>query len=165
MFLLAFNSFARIGEITVNHTHAEKQVLLASDITLLLSSDHSYRVTVTFRFFKHNLTASPHTISFGCGPTDVSAIEMLLQFMKMRGSHDGPFFCHSDKTPVSRSNFDHILRRSLQFCQLDTTRYKGHSFRIGAATYAAQSNLSDSKIRALGRWSSNAFKSYIRLSA
>lgn len=48
------------------------------------------------------------------------------------------------------------------FCGLDTSRYKGHSFRIGAACYAADKGFSDAQIRALGRWKSDAFKVYIR---
>ena len=164
MFLFAFNAFARIGEVTVNKTQSNDSVLLFADVQLLQLNGHPYKAAVTFCFFKHNLTASPHIISFEHGPTDVSAVYALLKFMQLRGNHDGPLFCHSDKTPVSRHKFDELLCRSLNFCRLDASRYKGHRFRIGAATFAAQCNLSDSRIRALGRWSSNAFKSYIRLS-
>ena len=78
--------------------------------------------------------------------------------MQLCGNHDGPLFCHSDRTPVSWLKFDQLLCRFLKFCRLDASRYKGQSFRIGAATYAAQCNLSDLHIRALGRWSFKALK-------
>ena len=39
------------------------------------------------------------------------------------------------------------------------------SFRIGAATYAAEQGISDTKIRHMGRWKSDAFKKYIRISS
>ena len=45
---------------------------------------------------------------------------------------------------------------------LDPTKYKEHSFRIEAATLAAESGFSDAQIRLLGRWRSNAFRKYIR---
>ena len=48
---------------------------------------------------------------------------------------------------------------------LDPNRYKGHSFRIGAATYAAEQGVSDDKIRHSGRWKSDAFKKYIRITS
>ena len=47
---------------------------------------------------------------------------------------------------------------------VDCSKYKRHSFRIGAATFAAGSNVSDARIRALDRWSSNAFRKYICIS-
>ncbi len=40
--------------------------------------------------------------------------------------------------------------------------FSSHLFRIGAATTAAHKGLSQQQIQALGRWSSEAFKSYIR---
>jgi len=40
-------------------------------------------------------------------------------------------------------------------------RYKSHSFRIGAASLAAEQGLSDAQIWLMGRWKSNAFKQYI----
>lgn len=40
--------------------------------------------------------------------------------------------------------------------------YTGHSFRIGAATTAAECGVLDSTIQMLGRWSSMAYKTYIR---
>ncbi len=40
--------------------------------------------------------------------------------------------------------------------------FSSHSFRIGAATSAAQKGLTKHQIQTLGRWSSEAFQSYIR---
>ena len=56
-----------------------------------------------------------------------------------------------------------MLGSVIRPCNLDPNRYKGHSFRIGAATYAAEQVVSDDKIRHLGRWKSDAFKKYIRI--
>jgi hypothetical protein len=48
-------------------------------------------------------------------------------------------------------------------CGLDTMKYEGHSFRIGAATFSAECGFSDTQIRAMGRWRSDAFLKYIRI--
>ncbi|KAK2160937.1 hypothetical protein NP493_1618g00010 [Ridgeia piscesae] len=47
--------------------------------------------------------------------------------------------------------------------RLDPDKYKGHSFRIGAATAAADSGLSETQIQTMGRWKSSAFKRYVRI--
>ena len=39
------------------------------------------------------------------------------------------------------------------------------SFRIGAATYAAKQGVPDDKITHWGRWKSDAFKKYIRITS
>ena len=62
-----------------------------------------------------------------------------------------------------RSFSTDILRLALTSCGLNSSRYKGHSFRIGAASFAADRGMSDAQIRALGRWKSSAFLKYIRL--
>ena len=63
-----------------------------------------------------------------------------------------------DGTPISRKYFTQQLNISLIGCGLDTKLYKGHSFRIGAATTAALEGVSEEKIKVMGRWSSNALK-------
>ena len=57
----------------------------------------------------------------------------------------------------SRSHFSNQLSSAIQFCGLSPSVYKGHSFRIGAASHAADKGLSDAQIRLLRRWKSNAF--------
>lgn len=68
-----------------------------------------------------------------------------------------------DGSPVSRQFFTAQLRLVLAFCGLDTIKYQSHSFRIGAATFAAASGSSDIQIQNMGRWKSSAFKKYIRI--
>ena len=53
----------------------------------------------------------------------------------------------------------------IKLCVLNPSVYKGHSFRIGAASHAAERGMSDAQIRILGRWKSNAFLKYIRVSS
>ena len=57
-----------------------------------------------------------------------------------------------------------MLGSVIRLCNLDPSRYKGHSFRI-AATYAIEQGVSDDKIKHLGRWKSDAFKKYIRITS
>ena len=43
-------------------------------------------------------------------------------------------------------------------------RWNGHSFRRGAATWAADVGISETEIQTLGRWRSDAYKAYIEYS-
>ena len=74
----------------------------------------------------------------------------------------GPLFCWLDGTPISRTFFVERLNAALKFCNLDTSLYKAHSFRIAAASWAYAKGFSDSQIRILGHWTSTAFLRYIR---
>jgi len=46
-----------------------------------------------------------------------------------------------------------------------TGSFSSHSFRIGAATVAAQRGIPDHQIQLMGRWTSNAYQLYIRTPA
>ena len=68
-------------------------------------------------------------------------------------------------TAVSHNFVVRNLSSVLNFLGLNSNLYKGHSFRIGAATHAASLGWSESQIRRLGRWNSNAMERYIRISS
>ena len=44
---------------------------------------------------------------------------------------------------------------------VDSDKYVGHSFQIGAASTAAAVGVEDSLIQTLGRWKSSAYLSYV----
>ena len=83
-------------------------------------------------------------------------------YMVQRGPADGPFFCFADGSTLTKARFTKEVRTVLQEAGLPHQYFAGHSFRIGAATAAANAGLEDSVIRTLGRWNSGAFLTYIR---
>ena len=93
--------------------------------------------------------------------TDLCPVRAMQQYLAVRGDAPGPVFSLPGGSPLLRSKFDKTLHLTVKTCGLQG-RYLGHSFRIGAATEAAAKGMSDSKIRQLGRWRSNAFLTYIR---
>ena len=89
-------------------------------------------------------------------------MQAILDYLVLRGNCPGPLLCHCSLAPITADQFNTELQRCLSFCAPDTRRYKGHSFCIGAASHAADKGFSDTQIRTLGRWKSDAFKIYIR---
>ena len=117
---------------------------------------------LTFGNFKHSYNERPFSVVVSRHPHSCP-VDLLSKYLTLRGSGPGPIFISLDGLPVSRSNFSQRLSMAIQLCGLAPSRYKGHSFRIGAASHAADRGLSDAQIRALGRWKSNAFLRYIRV--
>jgi hypothetical protein len=90
-------------------------------------------------------------------------VRAVQQFVSIRPSCNGPFFCHFSTQPVSRYQFNAVLKKALSALGLKGMSIRSHSFRIGAATEAALAGMSDNEIKSLGRWQSDAFKAYIRI--
>jgi len=84
-------------------------------------------------------------------------------YVAVRGNSPGPLFMFPGGAPVSKSFFSVQLKNALTWAGLPHESYKGHSFRIGAATTAAMRGMSDEDIQRMGRWKSQAFRKYIRI--
>ena len=85
-----------------------------------------------------------------------------LAYIACRGSGPEPIFRFVDGTQLTESRFVTAVREALTQAGLDSSLCLGHSFRIGAATSAAQAGIEDSTIKTLGCWSSTTFLVYIR---
>ena len=116
----------------------------------------------TFLDFKHNYNQRSFSVVINCR-NNFCPVQIILDYLSLSGSGPGPLFCLADGSPVSRAIFVDKLSMAIGYCGLDPSRYKGHSFRIGAASYAANARMSDSQIRALGHWKSDALHKYIRI--
>ena len=164
MCLLAFHAYLRVGEITSGNPKAATNIIQLSQ--LARSTDHSNPpcYSLTFYKYKHCTNQRPFTLTIS-RKNQYCPVEYLQRFLAARGNRPGPLFVTPAHQSVTREQFCTHLRSLLRACGLDPARYKGHSFRIGAASHAASVGLSDSQIRILGRWKSNAFLKYIRVTA
>lgn len=164
MFLLAFHAFLRVGELTVtSSTDPGTNLLRAANVVVLQGMGV---LRIAFTSFKHHVAGSP--VVLHVRRQAESSMDPVQAFESYRAlvapaSEQAP--CYSYKgNPVRRALFCSYLASALRFCGMDPSRYKSHSFRIGAATCAAQKGYSEEVIKALGRWSSGAFRGYIRFS-
>jgi len=163
MFLTAFYGFFRIGELATKSSNKKDGVVQYGDVSFLTNEGVTHMIKITISSFKHNSDNRPFSILI---KRETSApfcpVQAIMEYSKLRGHQPGPFFCLHGLSPITVSMFNTELHRCLVFCGLDTTRYKSHSFRIGAACHAAEQGFSDAQIRTLGRWKSDAFKTYLR---
>lgn len=162
MCALAFYAFLRIGEITSVPGGYSNPLHLSQITKIMNPAGFLIAFKLTFGDFKHSYKERPFSIVVS-RQTHSCPVELLSKYLAMRGSRPGPIFITVDGLPVSRSTFSNQLATAIQLCGLPPARYKGHSFRIGAASHAAEHGFTDTQIRLLGRWKSNAFQKYIRV--
>ncbi len=93
---------------------------------------------------------------------DVCPVRAVLEFMLVRAPGRGPFFKDQDGVGLTRRNFVKEVKWALVKMGIPEAGISGHSFRIGAATAAAESGSTDEEVKALGRWKSREYKGYIR---
>lgn len=110
------------------------------------------------RHFKNIRTNFPVTISLEANKQDtlLCLVLALQHYLEVNKTGQGPLFQFPGGSPVTHAFVSKNLSKILYFIGLDTRTYKGHSFRIGAATHAAKLGLSELYIKQLGRWNSNA---------
>jgi hypothetical protein len=161
MFLLAFHAFLRVGEITADTGSRQNNLLLNQ---IQFESYPVDKVVVDFKHFKHSNGKSYRLSVQSSNQSNFCPVHSLREYLSIRGIAPGPLFAFTPDIPVTRQQFNTALSQSLIFNHYDTSKYKSHSFRIGSATEASDQGLSDSQIRQLGRWRTDAFKTYIRSS-
>ena len=93
---------------------------------------------------------------------DLCPISAMTAYLSIRGGGDGPLFHFLNGKPLTRERFVSKVREALSTAGIEETKFAGHSFRIGAATTAAQCGINDATIQLLGRWESMAYLLYVR---
>ena len=146
MFLVAFYGFFRVGELTVNGANL-KSLVHVQDLHFQFSNNVVTSATIVIKDFKHNTTRRPFSVFLECAEgSTLCPVAYLQHYFSTRGATPGPLFCFADGSPVKTSQFMQQLQQALNFCDLDSTKYKSHSFWIGAASLAAEKRLSDAQI-------------------
>lgn len=89
-------------------------------------------------------------------------VALTLRYLQVRPQGKGPLLRHVSGLPLTRFQFAAVFRRCLAEAGMDPHEFAPHSFRIGAATVAAEAGASDAMLRRLGRWRSTRFRTYVR---
>lgn len=162
MFILAFFGFLRCSELTVTSNFNPKVHPTISDLLVLDDK------TITY-FIKQSKTdqlKKGHFIYVFNLQSPIQPYQTLLAYLNFRRAQtkipSDPLFVDDSNRPITRFTFQKHLKSVLLLSGFPADLFSTHSFRIGAATTATQKGLSQPQIQTLGRWSSEAFKSYIR---
>ena len=163
-FTLAFFAFLRSSEFTSpSSTRFNSRVHLCfSDISFTTTGSLSLQLKTskTDPFRKGCLiTVAPS----GRSVCAVRAIRRYLDHQPPRSA--SPLYFFSTGQFLTRNKVTSILRLQLHRLGFATESYASHSFRIGAATTAAEAGLPPWLIQTLGRWSSTCYTQYIRTPA
>ena len=157
----------RAGEFTCAAAETTDSPLSPSDVSVD-SRDSPQLVVVHLRRTKTDPFGVGCHIYLGRTHTTPCPVTAMLHYLSVRPPPppptSGPLFLLENGAPLTRAALVIHLRTALAQAGVDASRYAGHSFRIGAATAAAQVGYSDSFIQSLGRWKSAAFITYIRTS-
>ena len=118
-------------------------------------------IRIRLKFSKTDQLGRGTDVFLGRTNDDLCPVAATLAYLAVRGDGEGPFM-FTDGRYLTKERFTGAVRAALEEIGLHSANYTSHSFRIGAATTAAQIGVEDSTIQALGRWSSDAFKKYVQ---
>ena len=163
--VLCFFGFFRSGEITVPNAEGFNPTThLAWGDVAVDSAQSPSLLKIRLKRSKTDQLGQGVDIYVGKTGCPLCPVTAVTAYMVQRGTGGGPFFQFANGAPLTKARFTDRVRAVLQEAGLPYNHFAGHSFRIGAATAAANAGLEDSTIRTLGRWNSSAFRSYIRTS-
>ena len=161
---VGFFGFLRSGEFVVKSASAFDPAshLMPSDVAVDSYTDPSM-IRLLIKRSKTDQFGNGASIFLARTYTDLCPVAALLAYLARRPVHGhSPLFITEDGTPFTKMHLIKLLHATLREAGINPEFYKGHSFRIGAATTAAALGLQDSTIQKMGRWSSSAFLAYIR---
>ena len=167
--LVAWWGSFRIGELLPRNSTSFHQTntLLASDITCQEGS-----IAIWLRHPKVNREALGDIVEIWSVERrpDLDPVHKLKAYLYRRNMVFGateayPLFLHEDGRIYTKHELNRDLSLLLsQYPELQTEKdsWTGHSFRSGLTTVLSNLGFSDAEIKSWGRWSSGAFKVYVK---
>ncbi|XP_066446920.1 uncharacterized protein [Eleutherodactylus coqui] len=154
-FSLVFFAALRLGEL-VSASRNKPGGLQFSDV--LVGSDD---VKIRIRKSKTDVYGAGEWLRIGALGTEWCPVRLVRDFM-VHHSGDGPLLVHAAGAPLTRYQFTAVMRSCLKSLGFAPNDFGSHSFRIGAATSAFVCGLRSEEVKRVGRWKSEAYRSYVR---
>jgi len=159
-----FFGFLRVGEFTIPSAQNYDPAVHLSLADLAIDSHSAPSVIkLTIKQSKTDPFRQGVSIFLGASNSAICPVQAMLSYLSVRPPTPGPLFLLPSGQGLTRAFLVSHLQTALSQAGIDSSQFNGHSFRIGAATTAAQKGLEDSLIQTLGRWKSAAYKLYIKI--
>lgn len=166
-FEIAWAGFLRLGEITYTSAELKKKANFVdthatrSDIS---SAEGNQYAVLRLKRSKTDIEHSGVQIILAATGENTCPVAALRQlFLIDPQPSNAPLF-RLNSGSFSRQGVVAALKKKLVQAGIKETEFFGHSFRKGAAQYAADQGMLDENVQRLGRWTSNAFQFYFKTS-
>ena len=156
--LTAFYGFLRVSEYTAPRVLAydPDSTLCFQDLSITSPSS----IQLNIKSSKTDPFRVGVQITLHANNSPICPIKAILPYLAHHPSRSGPLFVWQDGRFLTRPGLAAVLAR---IKPPGVANMSSHSFRIGAASTAAAAGHPRWLIQALGRWSSNCFRDYIRI--
>ena len=156
--LSAFFGFLRISEYTSQWTRGyDPQVTLCVEDVHLFNN----RVDLRLKASKTDPFRQGVTIRLAHNGSALCPVTAMRKYREANPRLVGPLFQFHDGRYLTRQTLMRVLN---SIKPEGVTNMSTHSFRIGAATAAAAAGYPRRAIQALGRWASDCYRRYVRIS-
>ena len=164
---LAYFGFLRSGEITatVRSGDGRFRPLMEEDVVFwpCLASPSGMRLFLSTS--KTDQYGGGQWITIGVSGHSVCAVAAMRAWwthLSRSRSCSQVLFHFSDGKPLTRCRLSTHLAALIASAGLNHAGFKGHSYRIGAASDAVRAGVETSVLMLMGRWRSTCFLSYVR---
>ena len=158
---VAYFGLLRVSELTTSSPDRFANLKL-SEVAL---DNHAYPTTIqiTLKQFKNDQFRTGTTICQGKTTHTVCPVDALVQYLAIRGDTLGLLFLLPNNQTLIQASFRSALNKAFQELHMDHCQFNIHSIKIGAATSAKCAGVSDSHLKFLMRWRSDAYLKYVWL--
>ena len=158
-FTTAFFGFLRASEFCSESQSSYDQLktLLVQDVEVTPEA-----ITVNLKSSKTDQFREGNKVRLAPSGKSICPFRALKNHLAKCSTQNKPLFSFVNNTYLSRQMLSRILKSLLpQSC--NPQLYSSHSFRIGAASCAADKNTPVWLIKSLGRWSSDCYQDYVHV--
>jgi len=159
LFSIMYAALLRVGE--VSDTKKSKHNLRFHHIGVRGTAPSTY-LLISMKSFKFSKgTSKRMSLQQNILDPSICPVRLISKFITRRAKSEF-FFSQSNGKPITPKMVRSMLRLILDKANIRRVDFNTHSFRIGRATDMFKEGYTDLQISAAGRWTSQAFMTYIK---